>query len=129
MTVASLASRSRLRPQLLWVLVALSVALNLFFIVGALWIRIHGPPLPLSPAERLQHVGAELSLDPQQKEAFDRYADTVHARMQLMHKTVDPLVGKAWAEVAKPEASEAQVVRLFDEAGDARRGFMRELAP
>lgn len=129
MTLASLASRSRLRPQLLWVLAALSVALNLFFIVGALWIRINGPPPPLSPAERMQHVGAELALDPQQKEAFDQYANTVRTRMQLMHKTVDPLVGKAWAEVAKPEANETQVVRLFDEAGDARRGFMRELAP
>ena len=97
MTMASLAARTGMRPRMLWVLAALSVALNLFFIVGALWIRIHGPPPPLSPAERLQHIGSELALEPRQKEAFDRYADTVRARMQLMHKTVDPLIGKAWA--------------------------------
>ncbi len=129
MTVASLAARGGVRQQLLWVLVALSVALNLFFIVGALWIRIHGPPQALSPAERLQRIGTQLSLDRQQKEAFDRYADTVRARMQLMHNTVDPLMGDAWAEVAKPKPDEASVVRLFDEAGQTRRSFMRELAP
>ena len=110
-------------------LVALSVALNLFFIIGALWIRMHGPPVPMSAAERLQRIGTELSLDPQQQGAFNKYSETVRTRMQLMHKTVDPLMGKAWEEIAKPEADEANVVRLFDEAGQTRRSFMRELAP
>ena len=129
MTIASQAERSGTRQQLLWLLVALSVALNLFFIIGALWIRIHGPPVPLSAAERLQAIGTQLSLNPQQQEAFDKYSETVHTRMRLMRRTVDPLVGKAWAEIAKPEAEEANVVRLFDEAGQTRRSFMRELAP
>ena len=129
MTIASQAARSGTRQQLLWLLVALSLALNLFFIIGALWIRIHGPPVPLTAAERLQRIGAQLSLDPRQQEAFDKYSETVRARMQLMHATVDPMMGKAWAEVAKPGADEANVVHLFDEAGQTRRGFMRELTP
>ena len=129
MTIASQAARSGTRQQLLWMLVALSVALNLFFIIGALWIRMHGPPVPMSAAERLQRIGTELSLDPQQQGAFNKYSETVRTRMQLMHKTVDPLMGKAWEEIAKPEADEANVVRLFDEAGQTRRSFMRELAP
>jgi len=128
-TIASQAARSGTRQQLLWMLVALSVALNLFFIIGALWIRMHGPPVPMSAAERLQRIGTELSLDPQQQGAFNKYSETVRTRMQLMHKTVDPLMGKAWEEIAKPEADEANVVRLFDEAGQTRRSFMRELAP
>jgi len=32
-------------------------------------------------------------------------------------------------EMTKPDADEVSVVRLFDEAGQTRRGFMRELAP
>jgi hypothetical protein len=38
-------------------------------------------------------------------------------------------MGKAWSEVAKPDADVATVVQLFDEAGQTRRGYMHELAP
>ena len=49
--------------------------------------------------------------------------------MQQMRETVEPLMNAAWSEIAKPEAEEANVVRLFDEAGQTRRSFMRELTP
>jgi Spy/CpxP family protein refolding chaperone len=127
-TVASLAARGGIRQQLVSVLLALSRALNLFFVAGALWIRIHGPP-PMSPEERLQHIGAQLALDPEQKQAFDQYSQAVHSRMQLMHKAVDPLIADAWSEIAKPDADQAKVIGLFDEAAQTRRGYMRELAP
>jgi uncharacterized membrane protein len=128
-TVVSLAARSNERQHLLWVLLALSLALNLFFVGGALWIRIQGPPLPMSPEERLQRIGAQLTLDPQQKQAFEQYSQTVRTRMRQMHEAVDPLINHAWSEMAKPGADGARVVQLFEEAGQARRGFMRELAP
>ena len=129
MTMVSVAAGNNLRRHLFSVLIALSVALNLFFIVGALWIRIHGPQMPLSAWDRLHYIGEQLGLDPRQKEAFDRYSQAVRSHMQAMHKAVDPLVGNAWTEVARPDADETKVVELFDEAGQARRGFMRELAP
>jgi hypothetical protein len=49
--------------------------------------------------------------------------------MQTMHQAVDPLMGKAWSEVAKADADAAKVVELFDQAGQTRRGYMHELAP
>jgi Spy/CpxP family protein refolding chaperone len=128
MTVVSLAARGGVRQHLVSILLALSLALNLFFIAGALWIRIHGPP-PMSPAERLEHIGTQLALDPQQKQAFEQYAQAVRTRMQVMHKAVDPLIGNAWSEVAKPDADETKVVALFDEAAQTRREYMREMAP
>lgn len=128
MTAASLLASGGARQHRLSILLALSLALNLFFVAGALWIRIHGPP-PMTPEERLQRVGTELALDPQQKQAFDQYSRAVHARMQLMHKAVDPLISNAWSEVAKPDADEPTVVELFDQAAQTRRGYMRELAP
>jgi Spy/CpxP family protein refolding chaperone len=127
-TVASLAAHGSVRQHLFSILLALSLALNLFFVAGALWIRIHGPP-PMSPEERLQHVGAQLSLDPQQKQAFDQYSRAVRARMQAMHKAVDPLINSAWSEVAKPDADEAKVVQLFGEAAQTRHSVMSQLAP
>jgi len=127
-TVASAAARIGVRPYLLWLLLTLSLALNLFFVAGALWIRFHGPP-PMNVEERLEGIGAQLGLDPQQKAAFEQYSQAVRTRMKLMHQAVDPLVSAAWSEVAKPDADEAKVLRLFDEAGQTRRSYMHELAP
>jgi len=126
-TVATVAARGGARRHLLWVLLTLSVALNLCFVAGAMWIRIHPPPPPMGPAERLQRIAAELPLDPQQRQAFDRYAQTVRTLMENMREEVEPLIGRAWSEVAKPEADETTVMQLFDEAAQSRRGFQRKL--
>jgi len=126
--VASVAARGGVRPYLLWLILTLSLALNLFFVAGALWIHFNGPPVP-NAEERLQRIGAQLGLDPHQKEEFEQYTEALRARMQAMRKAVGPLMHNAWAEVAKPDADAAKVVELFDEAGQTRRGFMRELAP
>lgn len=116
-----------MRQYLLWVLVALSVALNLFFVAGALWIRFHGPPTPLNPEQRLERIRAQLDLGPQQKPAFEQYFQAVHTRMQEMRESVEPLMNRAWSELAKPGADQTNVIRLFDEAAEKRRSFRREL--
>jgi Spy/CpxP family protein refolding chaperone len=47
--------------------------------------------------------------------------------MQQMRETVEPMMSTAWAELAKPDADQATAARLFDEAGQTRRGLQREL--
>jgi Spy/CpxP family protein refolding chaperone len=126
-TVASVALRPSSRRHLFWVVLILSLALNLCFIAGALWIRLQGPPVPMSPEERLQQIEPQLALDTQQKVAFDQYARTVRSRMQSMHEAIEPVVGNAWSELAKPDADEAKIMQLFDQAGEQRRAFRREL--
>jgi Spy/CpxP family protein refolding chaperone len=105
----------------------LSLVLNLCFIAGAAWIRISGPAQVMSPEERFHLIGAELALDPQQRQAFERYSEAVRAHMHHLREAVEPLMGAARAELAKPDADEATVLRLLDEAAQARRGFQREL--
>jgi uncharacterized membrane protein len=126
-TAVSIALRPGSRRQLFRVILVLSLALNLCFIAGALWIRVQGPPLPLSPEQRLQQIEPQLALNPQQKKAFDEYARTVRSGMQSMREAAEPLVANAWSELAKPDADEAKVMLLFDQAGDQRRSFRREL--
>jgi uncharacterized membrane protein len=126
-TLASPAARGTARHPLLWAAFTLSLVLNLCFVAGALWIRIQGPPLPASPAERLQRIGTELVLDPHQRQAFEQYSENVRAHMQQMRDTVEPLMSAAWSELAKPDADQATAARLFDEAGQARRSLQREL--
>ena len=127
MTFASAVSRRVTRQPLLWVALTLSLVLNLCFIAGAAWIQIHGPSLPMTLEERIQRIGAELALDPQQQQAFDRYTEDVRIHLQSMREAVDPLMSAARTELAKPDADEATVTRLFDEAAQTRRGFQREL--
>ena len=127
MTIASVALRPGSRQQLFWVVLILSLALNLCFIAGALWIRVQGPPPPISPEQRLQQIEPQLALDSQQKAAFEQYARTVHLRVQSMREAVEPLDANAWSELAKPDADDAKVMQLFDQAGDQRRAFRREL--
>jgi hypothetical protein len=111
-TVASMAARGGVRQHLFWLVLTLSLALNLCFVAGALWIRFHGPPLPIYPEERLQQIEPELALNPQQKQAFDIYAHTVRVRMQSMRDAIEPLIGNAWSELAKPDADETRVMQL-----------------
>ena len=127
MTAVSVALRPGSRRQLFRVILVLSLALNLCFIAGALWIRVQGSPLPMSPEQRLQQIEPQLALNSQQKAAFDQYARTVRMRMQSMHEAIEPLVGKAWSELAKPDADDAKIMQLFDQTGEQRRAFRREL--
>ena len=127
MTAASVALRPGSRRHLFWVILVLSLALNLCFIAGALWIRVQGPPLPMTPEQRLQQIEPQLALNPQQKAAFDEYARTVRSRMQSMHEAIEPLVANAWSELAKPDADQTKITQLFDQAGEQRRAFRPEL--
>jgi Spy/CpxP family protein refolding chaperone len=126
-TFAWAASRGTTRQHLLWVALTLSLVLNLCFVAGALWIRINGPALTTSPEERFQQIGAELALDPEQRQAFEKYSAAIRAHMQQMREAVDPLMSAARAELAKPDAEESTITRLFDEAAQTRRGFQHEL--
>ena len=127
MTLAQAAVRGGARRHLLRTVLVLSLALNLFFVAGALWIRLHAPPPPASPEQRLQQMAGELGLDARQREAFGHYSLGMRQRLDSMRDAVRPLVADAWAEVAKPQADETKVMRLLDEAAQKRRDSVREL--
>ena len=106
------------------ILLTISLALNLFFVAGAVWIHLHAPP---SPAARLREMADEMKLDAKQNAAFQDYIRALRARSELMRQATEPTIGAAWAELAKPDADQARVIQLFDEATDKRRAMQREL--
>src|SRR5271170_5794626 len=106
MMLAEPAARGSARQHWWKALLALSLALNLFFVIGATWIRIRAPaPMP-SPQDRLERMAGDLSLDPQQKQGFIKYSQAMRDHLQAMHEAVQPLIGNAWSEVGKPQADE-----------------------
>jgi Spy/CpxP family protein refolding chaperone len=115
-----------LRRPLLWVVIALSLALNLFFVAGALWTRLHAPP-PMTREERFQQMAQALALDPQQRQGFATYSQTMREELLAMRDAAGPLVRAAWAEVSRPQADETKVMQLLDQAAQARRRHLIEI--
>ncbi|MGH7030798.1 MAG: periplasmic heavy metal sensor [Stellaceae bacterium] len=127
MTLAHAVAQGGTRRHLWRVVLALSLALNLFFVVGALWIRVHAPAAPITSQQRLEQMGTALGLDAQQRRAFADYSQTMRQRLQSMHETIRPLISQAWSEVAEPRADETRIMQLLDEAGQKRRAFAGQL--
>ena len=107
------------------ILLSASLALNLFFVAGAVWIHMHAPP---TPAARFRQMAEELNLDAQQKAAFRDYVRAMRARAERIRQETEPAVGAAWAELASPQADQAKVTQLFDDAFEKRHAMQRELA-
>jgi hypothetical protein len=107
-------------------LLAVSVALNLCFVAGALWSRFNAPPAPVSASERFRKLEASLGLDDQQRVAYHAYVAATLARSARQRREIDPLLDAAWAEIAKPEPDNASLRQRFDEAATRWRGFQHE---
>jgi len=122
------ATRRSRRSGLWTALFIVSLSLNLCFVAGAVWTRLHPPPVRTDIAEFYRQMAGELELDPQQRAAFDRYVAAMRTRMDQMRQETDPLIGAAWEEIAKSQPDAAKVEQLFDESADKRRVFQREAA-
>jgi uncharacterized membrane protein len=126
-TAITAALRRPVRQHRLWAALILSLALNLCFVAGALWTRMAAPAPHHGIAARLRQIEAGLALDPQQRQAFNRYAATIESRLHVMRRRITPLIGGAFAEMAKPQAKPADVMQMFDRAQVERRAFEQEL--
>ncbi len=116
------------RPRVWLAALAVSAALNLCFVAGAVWTRMHPPPSIPTWQERFREMRTELDLTPQQVAGFDHYLAAMRTRVETMHRQTEPLIAAAWQEMAKPGANPAQVQHLFAEAAEKRLGFQRDVA-
>ena len=125
MTADPLARPRFASSRLPWILLALSLALNVFFVVGVFWVRMqaHGQ---MGPAERVESVAKELALDANQRAAFDRFIRTIRMRARHLREVNQPLIDEAWQEFAKAQPDETAVDKLFEQAADNRRSFQLE---
>jgi Spy/CpxP family protein refolding chaperone len=114
------------RQRLLVAILAISVALNICVVAGALWSRLHPPPMPPTFTERFHRLEDTLDLTPAQRADFDRYIADMAARGDQMRRTLEPMMDAAWAELAKPDADQARVLQLLDDAGKQRRSFQQQ---
>jgi len=95
------------RRRILAAMLAISVALNLCVVAGAVWSRVNTPPPMPTISEHFRQLGDTLNLSPQQRVAFDHYVADMIAR-------------------GKPNADEPRVLQLLDDAVNQRRAFMHD---
>jgi uncharacterized membrane protein len=114
------------RRRLLVGLLVVSAVLNVFFVVGAAWSRLHPPVALGGPEQRYQQMAADLDLNAQQRNEFDRYVVAMQTRSTAMRQEIRPLIAGTWDEMAKPDAELGQITQRFDEASEKWRQFQRE---
>lgn len=113
------------RHRLIAALLAVSVALNLCFVAGALWSRFNAPP-PSTASERFRKLEAALNLTDQQRPIYHAYVAATLARTGRQRREIDPVLAAAWAEIAKAQPDNASVMQRFDDASALWRGFQHE---
>lgn len=128
LTAERAAADGRSRRGMLIAVLIVSAVLNVFFVAGAAWTRLH-PPAEIAGMEpHYDQMANRLQLDAQQRAGFSKYVAAMRARTDKMREQIDPVINEAWAEVAKPQADVSQIMRLFDDAAEKRRAFQREAA-
>lgn len=127
-SLAEAGARSSGRGRLLWIALALSLTLNVFFVAGLLWFRVAGQPMHMTPAERVAAAESELNLNAEQRGAFQQFVDEVRERSRQLRDSNQPLIQQVWDELAKPQPDQALIARLVDEATDHRHAYQKEMA-
>ena len=117
------AARRGVLPRLSWILLALSLALNMFFIGGFFWVRGEAARAHLRPAERFEMIARELNLDSKQRGAFEHLIGLMRMSTRRLREANMPLIQEAWAEMAKAQPDEAVIDRNLEAAAANRRTF------
>jgi Spy/CpxP family protein refolding chaperone len=126
-SLAEAGARSGTRGRLVWVALALSLTLNVFFLLGLLWFQVAGQPIQ-TPAERVAATESELNLTTAQRAAFQHFVGEVRERSRQLRESNQPLIRQVWEELAKPQPDQALVARLVDEATDHRHTYQKDMA-
>ncbi len=123
-SIAESGQRTGWRGRLIWIALALSLALNVFFVGGLAWVKMAGGPPP--PIERLRVLSHSLDLNNDQNLAFEQFLRVIRLRGRYMRETNQPLLAKIWTEMAKPAPDDEQVARLSAEVNGNRETFQKE---
>jgi uncharacterized membrane protein len=113
------------RPRLVWIALALSLTLNVFFIGGLTWMKVTGHPPP-PPIERIERIGQGLNLNDDQRIAFEQFIRVIRQRGRFIRDSNQPLLERMWAELAKPQPDNDSVVKLGAQISQNRQVFLKE---
>ncbi len=117
-----------MRAKLPWVLLAISLALNLGFAAAVFQSRSEAERLTASPGARLQVVTEELDLNEQQAADLLALRDKLRAGWQPLSKARRDRRLAILTELAEPEIDQARLAELMREGGEQQRAAFARMA-
>lgn len=118
-------ARSGARRRILWLSLAVSLALNAFFIGMLIWWLT--TERMLTPEQRFEQVARELNLSADQRNSFGQFADEVRQGTRQLRDANGPLLKRVWEEMGKAQPDQALVGQLVDQATEHRREYQKQM--
>lgn len=115
-----------MKARLPWLLLAVSVALNVFFVGGALYSMAASERLSDDPKARVAFVAEQLALSEAEVEQLAALRQRIRERWGETRAQSQAIRGRIMMEVAKPELDLEQVNLLVEERAALRGPAMRE---
>jgi len=126
-SVAEGSAAGRSRGRLVVWLLALSLAVNVCFLGAMVWLRVTLPAMP-TPQQRMQMIADELTLNPDQRDAFQQFLIEMRRTSRQLREGNAPLVQRAWDELGKPNPDQALIAQLIDQTSDNRRAYQKSMS-
>jgi uncharacterized membrane protein len=110
-------SPPRSKGRLVKVALALSLALNVFFVGGLLYSKFVRPTPPLVA------LGRELDLAPDQRKAFQSFLQVVRGKGAELREHNLKISQQIWDELSQPKPDPQKLGALFAEFANNRRDY------
>src|SRR5579871_3824275 len=103
-----------LRASLPWILFALSLTLNVFFLGGYYYKRTVDQRLLANEQARVNFVMEKLQFDPEQRQRFQDFREHAHEHQRELFRSNRQAIDNLWREIEKPQPDTAQIDAYID---------------
>jgi Spy/CpxP family protein refolding chaperone len=112
-----------MKTKLPWILLAVSLSLNVFFVAGYLYSSKLVQRMATSDTDRTRLVAQRLQLDTHQREEFRRLRALARDRATQLRQTNTEVVEALWDEIVKAQPDGQRIKELLEHLSDNRRAF------
>jgi|GEM_PF-4863289 len=117
-----------MRPNLLWIILAASLVVNVFLLGGFFYQRAVGPGGAVAEVSVVDEVAEALSLAPDQHEALAALRERALERRQSSREAWKTLRVAVVGELAKPEFDRDAVLAIYEARMETMRGSFENVA-
>jgi len=117
-------------PRLTEIVLALSLALNLFVAGGFAYSQYTAAhPVQAGPGgaeRRLETFATRLGLDPEKSKPFKEWRRSLRMAQGTLVRENQPLVAQAWDELSTPAPDASRIQQVLDQMAAHRRAFQAD---
>ena len=112
--------------NLAWILLAVSLALNVFFAGGVVYSKVMSERIKATPAERAQFLAERFALTDQQHDRLLAFQTAMGERRRTLRKGFRETQVTLLAELTKPELDRARIAQLRQEQTAVRSALFED---